>query len=165
MSEIDVIKYNAAGVEQWRYRGTPLTRSADFIILEAFFDRADMNLNGLHLAHADRFIEIYFSNRWYNIFEIYRGSSPQLKGWYCNITAPAVLTKNSVEYVDLALDLLVFPDGKQIVLDKDEFEVLKLEKSKRQTALAALEELQGLFMQEPSFSVLKWMDLNNAKIV
>ena len=31
---------------------------------------------------------------------------------------------SQIRYVDLALDLLVFPDGRQLVLDEDEFEAL-----------------------------------------
>jgi hypothetical protein len=45
----------------------------------------------------------------------------------------------------LALDLLVFPDGRQIVLDEDEFNALPLSEAERQSALAALAELQALF--------------------
>ncbi len=158
MSMISVIKCNAFGVEQWRYQGMVIHSAAGCVILEAFFDRPDMNLNGLYLAQGDRFVEIYFSDRWYNIFEIYPKRGGQIKGWYCNITTPAVLSENSVMYHDLALDLLVFPDGRQHILDEDEFESLGLEQETKQTALATLKELQELFIQEPSFSVLKWKD-------
>ena len=44
-----------------------------------------------------------------------------LRGWYCNIGKPALLDGDCLSYVDLALDLLVFPDGRQFVLDEDEF--------------------------------------------
>lgn len=158
MTPINVIKCNSLGIEQWRYQGTIIYRATDFIILEAYFDRPDMNLNGLYLAQGDRFVEIYFSDRWYNIFEIYPNRGAQIKGWYCNITTPAVLSENSVKYHDLALDLLVFPDGRQHILDEDEFELLELGQQTKQTALATLKELQELFIQQPSFSILKWKD-------
>ncbi len=38
-----------------------------------------------------------------------------------------MLDGDCLSYVDLALDLLVFPDGRQFVLDEDEF--LKLDLS------------------------------------
>ena len=67
------------------------------------------------------------------------------KGWYCNVGRPAVLVDDAVSYVDLALDLWVSADGKQTVLDEDEFDVLPLNDSEREKALNALTELQRLF--------------------
>jgi predicted RNA-binding protein associated with RNAse of E/G family len=55
-----------------------------------------------------------------------------------------------VSYRDLALDLLVFPDGKQIVLDEDEFEVLQIPQADKENAVAALRELQFKFKEEGS---------------
>jgi predicted RNA-binding protein associated with RNAse of E/G family len=50
-----------------------------------------------------------------------------------------------ISYVDLALDLLVFPDGRQLVLDEDEFAALDLNASTITSAHAALEELKVIF--------------------
>jgi len=47
-----------------------------------------------------------------------------LKGWYCNITKPAVVTEDELTFVDLALDLWVWPDMRYLVLDEDEFDEL-----------------------------------------
>jgi predicted RNA-binding protein associated with RNAse of E/G family len=68
-----------------------------------------------------------------------------LKGWYCNIGKPAVIEADSVSYVDLALDLWVAPDGRQTVLDEDELEALQLDEVTRNSAYAALKELQHEF--------------------
>lgn len=156
-SGIDVIKYDTNQIERWRYRGKVIRHTPDFLILEAFFDRSDIDMCGLLLARGDLFLELYFVNRWYNIFEIYSGKNQNLKGWYCNITTPASIAIGQVSYIDLALDLLVFPDGRQIVLDKDEFDGLNLEEGTRRTAIAALNELQMLFREKPSFQVLEWI--------
>jgi predicted RNA-binding protein associated with RNAse of E/G family len=51
---------------------------------------------------------------------------------------------------DLALDLLVFPDGRQIVLDEDEFYSLSLAPQVRQRALTTLGELQTRFKRASS---------------
>ena len=67
----------------------------------------------------------YYTDRWYNIFEIYDRDDGQIKGWYCNIGKPAVIEDGVVSYVDLALDLWVSADGKQTILDEDEFEELE----------------------------------------
>jgi len=67
---------------------------------------------------------------------------------YCNVCRPAVLTDGAVSYVDLALDLWVSADGKQTVLDEDEFNDLLLSDSERGKALDALAELQQLFRKQ-----------------
>ncbi len=90
-------------------------------------------------------METYYSDRWYNINEIFDRDSHERKGWYCNVTRPAEIGKDSVSYVDLALDLLVFADHRQLILDEDEFAALKLSEEEAQIARQALQELQGLF--------------------
>jgi protein associated with RNAse G/E len=63
-----------------------------------------------------------------------------------------VLTDSTIAYVDLALDLWVSDDGRQSVLDEDEFKALALEPEVRDQALSALAQLQRLFeTQRPPF--------------
>ena len=145
MEKITIIKQNSEGVETWRYPGTILSRGADHLIIEAFFDREDMEFHGMYLRKGDRFVETYYFNRWYNIFEIYDREENQRKGWYCNVSSPATEMDGMLIYQDYALDLLIFPEGRQIVLDKDEFEELSLSAEKRKRILTALLELQGFF--------------------
>jgi protein associated with RNAse G/E len=58
---------------------------------------------------------------------------------------PAEFDDEVVSYVDLALDLWVSVDGKQTVLDEDEFEELNLTDTLRADALQGLHELKLLF--------------------
>jgi uncharacterized protein len=149
---VTVIKRNLVGQEVIRYTGLVLQRRADAIILKANFNRPDMLLMNTVLKLGDRFIETYYTDRWYNIFEIHDRQDDHLKGWYCNIGMPAqVDDENQVSYVDLVLDLWVSPDREQTVLDEDEFAALNLDSDTRLKALAALAELQDLFSnnQEP----------------
>lgn len=147
MRKVNVIKLNLDGEETWRYEGEILEKGQDFIKLEAYFDRDDMSLNGISLCRGDRFIETYYETRWYNIFEIHDRENDQLKGWYCNICTPAVIDEKYVSYHDLALDLIVFPNGRQMVLDEDEFIKLPLSEEIRSKALTALSELKSNFNQ------------------
>jgi len=147
-SSITVVKLDVHGRETWRYTGQLIERGQDYVVLEAYFDRADSLFYGMPLCAGDRFIETYYANRWYNIFEIHARENGDLRGWYCNITRPAQITDHRVSYVDLALDLLVFPDGRQIVLDEDEFAALPLSDAERHQARIALDELRARFRQE-----------------
>lgn len=143
--ELDVIKLNTLREETRRYRAKVVFRSPSAVMVEARFDREDMPFHGITLGHDDRFIELYYSDHGYNILEIHDRVDDHLKGWYCNVTRPAEISGGAVRYVDLALDLLVFPDGHALVLDEDEFAALHLPEDEGRLALAALEELKTLF--------------------
>jgi hypothetical protein len=143
--DLIIIKKNHLGQETWRYSGRLVERTDHQIILEAFFDRDDMDLHGMPLRRGDRFRETWYSDRWYNIFEIFAVEDGRLRGWYCNIGRPAEFSERQLSYEDLALDLLVFADGRQIVLDEDEFEALEIAPETRQSALTALQDLQRQF--------------------
>lgn len=145
---IIVQKKNPAGEVTYQYEGVLLERSGNSIKLEAFFDRKDMPFQEVFFKTGDRFVEYYYSDRWYNIFAIYDKDDGNIKGWYCNIGMPAVIEDGIVAYVDLALDLWVSSDGRQTVLDEDEFEELRVNDEIRAGALAGLEELKSLFQQK-----------------
>ena len=143
---ITVIKRNQAGDEVWHYTGIILRSELNMIVLEARFRPPDLPFMGIILREGDRFVEIYYTDRWYNIFEIHDMDDDQLKGWYCNIARPAVLeAEDRLSYVDLALDLWVSPDGTQSVLDEGEFAALDLDAHTRSLARAAMEELKTQF--------------------
>lgn len=140
-----VIKRNTAREETWRYTGKVLELRPNAVLLQASFNRDDISFHGMLLGKGDRFVEIFYTDRWYNIFEIHDRADDMLKGWYCNICLPAEIEDGQVAYVDLAIDLLVYPDGRQLVLDEDEFAALDLDEDTRIRAREALGELQALF--------------------
>lgn len=145
MNRATVIKQDLQGRETWRYQGQVLQRGENHILLEAKFNREDTPFHEILLKQGDRFVEIFYTDRWYNIFEIYDREDNQLKGWYCNVGYPAKINGDEISYIDLALDLLVYPDGRQLVLDEDEFQEMDLNQEARRKAREALSELQRLF--------------------
>jgi hypothetical protein len=145
VNEVIVIKQNPAREETWRYPGTVLKRFDDGILIEAFFNRPDKPFHGVLLAEGDRFVERYYTNRWYNIFEIHDKKTDRLKAWYCNVTYPTIIQDGLVLYVDLALDLLVYADGRHLILDEDEFLELQLNDDDALKAREALRELENIF--------------------
>jgi predicted RNA-binding protein associated with RNAse of E/G family len=143
---ISVRKRDENGQVTWEYTGQILVRGENFVRLEARFNRADMPFQGILLKRDDRFVETFYTDRWYNIFEIHDRDDDTLKGWYCNIGRPAVWdAPDTISYEDLLLDLWVSQDGMQSVLDEPEFERAELDELTRAQALRALAELQNLF--------------------
>lgn len=151
MDDVTVIKLNIGGEETWRYSGRLVRCTNRGVFLEAYFNREDLPFHEIVMRRGDLFLEVYFNDRWYNLFEIHDVESGQIKGWYANISRPAEFTGREIRYVDLALDILIYPDGRQLVLDEDEFAMLNLDAFTRQQAWEALEELKRLVKPEQGF--------------
>ncbi len=144
ITNLTVHKLDAAGREIWTYPGRRLRGGPTWLTLEARFNNADEDLHGLQLRRGDRFVETFYSDRWYNVFSVFDVVSGRHKGWYCNITRPARIGAADVWAEDLALDLVVLPNKIQTVLDREEFEALPLLPAERGRALEALDELRAL---------------------
>ncbi len=129
------------------YDGVVLTRTPTAIVLEALFQRETMDLGYTIFEQHDRFVEYFYADRWYNIFEIHSVHDDRLKGWYCNIAQPAVLAESTIEQVDLALDVWIDPAGAYRVLDQAEFDALPLDPPTRLRARQAVGELIYLLYQ------------------
>ena len=144
-NELTVIKCDAHGEEIFRWNGRELRRTANEVMLEAHFTISEHQLGEMVLRKGDRLVESYYSERWYNIFEVHAGEDDALKGWYCNLSHPALLGEREIVFRDLALDLMVYPDGRQERLDEEEFEALVISDEVRREALKGWQELQDLF--------------------
>ncbi|GAA1314776.1 MULTISPECIES: DUF402 domain-containing protein [unclassified Streptomyces] len=100
---------------------------------------------------GDVFTEHYWRDRWFAVKEVRTGAGG-LKGWYCDITRPAVLRDGELLVEDLDLDLWVSADGSSVLrLDEDEFEESGLagrDPAAAGAALRALDELEHLARTE-----------------
>ncbi|WP_065483560.1 DUF402 domain-containing protein [Streptomyces sp. PTY087I2] len=93
---------------------------------------------------GDVFTEHYGRDRWFAVKEVRTGDGG-LKGWYCDITRPAVLADGVLTVEDLDLDLWVSADGSTVLrLDEDEFEASGLTDRDPAAALAAASALDEL---------------------
>jgi hypothetical protein len=147
MKKITVIKQNIFEEETWRYEATEILREESYVKLEARYNRADANIGRVHLKNNDRFLEVFFADRWFNIFEIHDREDDHLKGWYCDICKPAKIEETMIKYVDLKIDLIVYPDGSDDVLDEDEFISLDIDDKIRTQARFSLEYLKENFFE------------------
>jgi uncharacterized protein len=141
---ITVHKLDHTGAEKTVYQGEVVERSRSGVLLEARFTLERMELDYVTLTPGDRFVEYFYTDRWYNIFLIFDAGSGAFKGWYCNVTRPARLEDDHLWADDLALDYFVQPDGREFVLDEEEFTALGLPAGESKMARAALAELRDL---------------------
>jgi hypothetical protein len=148
MSPITINKLNINHEVIWSYTGNTIERSDNIIKLEARFNRDTSNAGYVIFEKYDRFVEYFYADRWYNIFEIHSATDDRLKGWYCNIAKPAMFNDGIIDQVDLALDVWINPDGTALILDEDEFAELNLDEATRQQAQQAVQELIDLVHQQ-----------------
>jgi uncharacterized protein len=65
--------------------------------------------------------EYFWLDRWYNIFRFHEPSG-DLRNFYCNVCMPPSFDGNSIDYVDLDIDVLVQPDLSYVILDREDYE-------------------------------------------
>lgn len=65
--------------------------------------------------------EYYWLDRWYSIFRFHEPSGG-LRNFYCNINMPPRFSGEVLDYVDLDIDVLIWPDLRYDVLDRDDYE-------------------------------------------
>ncbi|HKT21049.1 MAG TPA: DUF402 domain-containing protein, partial [Nitrososphaerales archaeon] len=104
---------------------------------------------------GDRFIEYYYTDRWFDIQEI-ASADGRRKGWYCDIAEPAVIEQDQIRLVDLELDVWVSALGQPLLLDEDEFETGLLSAAQRKAAQQGVQALlKMLAAREEAFSSLR----------
>jgi hypothetical protein len=123
-------------------RATP-----EYALVLARWDRPRLDLGYVTFETGDVFFEHFYADRWYNVFEL-RSATGVLKGWYCNVTRPAIIDIETIISEDLDLDLFVSAGRDRLLrLDVEEFEARGLAQRDPQVyaaAFAALEELERL---------------------
>lgn len=162
MDDVTVIKLAHDGREKWRWTGRLLQRGqeagtgATFACVEAFFN-VDEHDNGLvTLRRGDRYVEWYYGDRLYNVFDIYERETGERKAWYCDLCRPATFEDGAdgltIRFEDLELDLMILPDRTIHVLDEDDFAAAPLGDEERAEVLAAVAEIRALVAAgEPPF--------------
>ena len=126
------------------YQGFELLREPNHLLIHARWDRDALDLGYMTFQTGDHFYEHYYTDKWFNIFEI-RSERGQLKGWYCNVTKPARVEDHTVYSEDLELDLFVSADRQEVItLDKEEFDEREFSQEVREGALRGLEELREM---------------------
>jgi uncharacterized protein len=123
----------------------PVSSSDELIVVEGVFaetvEHPDLGI----IRPGTVSCEFYWTRRWYNVF---RFSEPEggLRNYYCNIAMPPRVSAGTLEYIDLDIDLVVWPDRSMDVLDLDDFrrnsEKFRYTKEMIEKAEASLAELR-----------------------
>lgn len=133
MSEgrVDIVKVSPVGKPPVRYEGDLIPSPDGWIAARATWVHGDMDLGYLDFRNGDYLDEYFALDRPYNAFALYRADRTFV-GWYCNVTHPTTATGTEIQWHDLYLDVIVYPDGQTLVLDEDELADSGLETSNPQ---------------------------------
>ncbi|MYW15148.1 DUF402 domain-containing protein [Streptomyces sp. SID2955] len=134
-----------AGRTKIRYPAELLRDDGDRVVVRAPWAGAGVRDFGfVRFEPGDVFTEYYWRDRWYAVKEI-RAADGSVKGWYCDITRPAVRSGAELVVEDLDLDLWRSADGRDVRrLDEDEFAASGLAQADPRAASAAVAALHGL---------------------
>jgi len=122
-TEIRVISHKFGGQVKRSWKCEVVEASDTHLICFGVFD-ADVKHDRLGLiSKGTRSREYYWLDRWYNVFE-FEEPAGGLRNFYCNISMPPTFGNDLLEYTDLEIDVVVWPDGQIEILDRDEFEVV-----------------------------------------
>lgn len=66
--------------------------------------------------------ERFYLHRWYNYFR-FEHPAGNLRNYYINICMPPRIAAGVIDYIDLDIDVIVWPDGRLKTLDLNEFEI------------------------------------------
>ena len=120
---------NKINVISKKYDGTPrdeaetfmISHTGDVIVLLSLPDEpVFVHKRNRWESAPDGLLQLYFMDRWYNVWHI----ADQRSGFnkiYANIAMPPTFVNNTLTWVDLDLDIRVHMDGSVELLDEDEF--------------------------------------------
>lgn len=112
-------KYDGHIRRSWT--GGLVTQTDELIVLVGRFED-DVDHHDLgKIKKGTISFEHFWPGRWYNIFRFHEPDGA-LKAYYCNIAMPPDLADDVLDFVDLDIDVVVWPDMSYDVLDRDDFE-------------------------------------------
>lgn len=140
--EITVTKLDHEGRAVINYPGRVVYADARVVAVRTVWeDPTPHDLGFFRIRLGDIFLEFYYPHEDFNIMQMYSDVGV-IKGWYCNVTTGVRIAAERIAWRDAVLDLLVLPDGRQAVLDRDEFEDLQPSAALQERADAALRALR-----------------------
>lgn len=95
-------------------------RESSMLTLVGNFDREVVHPELGVIERGTRSTEYFWFDRWYNVFR-FDEPDGQFRNYYCNINLPPTFENDVLEYVDLDIDVVLWPGGGCDVLDRDEF--------------------------------------------
>ena len=100
--------------------------------------------DGHHWYTREPAICYFYTHKWFNVIAMARESGTY---YYCNLASPALYDGEAVKYIDYDLDYKIFPDGRMVLLDEDEYALHTREMNYPQEIDAILKKYMAMIVQ------------------
>jgi len=119
---ITVTKRDWRGQVVYSWQGEARARGGGHVVLRAVWNGPGTArvADEVVFEIGDVFYEHYYDGKPYGLWQVLTPEEGVLKCWYCNISTPAVFGDGAITFRDLLLDVLLYPDGRREVLDRDD---------------------------------------------
>jgi protein associated with RNAse G/E len=98
-----------------------IERSGDMLTFVGVFDRDVEHEDLGFIRNGTVSYEFYGLNNWFNVFRFHEPDGT-FRNFYCNINMPPTFAGGVLDYVDLDIDVVVWPDSRYEILDREDFE-------------------------------------------
>ena len=115
---IRALRYDKTPAKSWEC--IEIAREGSLIVFRGEFDREITHDQIGTIEKGTVSLEYYWLDRWYNVFRFLSPAGSH-RCFYCNINMPPKIDGDTLEYVDLDLDVYVGAEGEIKVLDREEF--------------------------------------------
>jgi len=112
-------KYDLSIRRTWQCR--LIERNDPLLVFVGEFDRDVEHTDLGSIKTGTISYEYYWLDRWYNVFRFHEPAGT-FRNYYCNINIPPIFGNGVLDYVDLDIDIVLWPDGRILTLDEGEFE-------------------------------------------
>lgn len=119
---VTVTKRDWRGQVVYSWQGDVHAREGGHVVLRAVWNGPGTVrvADGVVFDMGDVFYEHYYDGKPYGLWQVLAPDEGALKCWYCNISTPAAFGDGAISFRDLLLDVLLYPDGRREVLDRDD---------------------------------------------
>lgn len=116
---INARKYDGSIRRSWT--ASVVSETEDLVIALGRFDRDVIHRDLGTIKKNTISFEYFWLDRWYNIFRFHEPDG-SFRNYYCNIAMPAVLSEGELDFVDLDVDVVVWPEKRVEILDREDFD-------------------------------------------
>lgn len=116
---VNSLKFDLSIRRSWKCRLVERNEPLLLFVGEFEDEITHPNLGIIKPGTASR--EYYWLDRWYNIFR-FDEPDGSLRNYYCNINMPPKFEDGVLDYVDLDIDVLVWPDFRYEVVDEADYQ-------------------------------------------
>ncbi|GIU81134.1 MAG: hypothetical protein KatS3mg006_0198 [Pyrinomonadaceae bacterium] len=116
---INARKLNQKTQKSWQ--AELITQNEKFILLSGQFEKEIWHPHLNVIRRGTISYEFFWWEKWYSIFRFHEPDG-KFKIFYCNINLPPIVSDNTLDYVDLDIDIIVREDMSYKILDLEEFQ-------------------------------------------